>query len=63
MYSNIMETNFQLRYGVSKLYDSTFEPKWTNEYMDAMREGIITAPYIRKGSSCNMKRLKKKIKK
>ena len=58
-----METNFKISYGVSKLYDQSYEPKWTNEYMDAMREGIITAPYVKEGSSCNVKRLKKKIKK
>lgn len=58
-----METNFKISYGVSKLYDPNFKPLWSNEYMDAMREGIITAPYISEGSSCSMKRLKKKIKK
>ena len=58
-----METNFQLSYGLSKLYDQNFEPTWTNEYMDAMRDGIITAPYITEGSSCNIKKLKKRIKK
>ena len=58
-----METNFQLSYGVSKLYDPNFKPSWSDEYMDAMHKGIITAPYITEGSSCNIKKLKKKIKK
>lgn len=58
-----METNFEISYGISKLYDQDFQPSWTNEYMDAMRQHIITAPYITKDSSCNIKKLKKRIKK
>mgnify|MGYP005629245385 FL=1 len=56
-----METKFNIDYGVSKLYDQNYTPKWTNEYMDAMRQNIITADYIKENSSCNIKRLKKKI--
>ncbi len=54
-----MESNFNIDYGVSKLYDSNYNPKWTNDYMEAMRQNIVTADYIKEKSSCNIKRLKK----
>ena len=56
-----MESNFNIDYGVSKLYDTNYTPKWSNDYMDAMRQNIVTADYIKEKSSCNIKRLKKKI--
>ena len=58
-----MEDDFKVNYGVSKLFSKDYKPTWTNEYMDAIRNGIITADYIKEGSSCNIDRLKKKVKK
>jgi|UniRef100_A0A6C0J741 hypothetical protein len=58
-----MEENFDPVYGESILYNEEFDCIWKDDYMEAMQDKILTAKYIKKGSSCNLKRLKEKIKK